>query len=511
MAFQKSYGYRAPVYWKRVPESQKISPTEEQKVVIYELEEWIFSRSNPCLVAMVNGGAGTGKSATNAFLISRIAESYGSYSQGLDFLNNQLILCAPTHKACREAEGKMQAFGIDKEFVTLARLLGLREHICDRTGKKTFTQQAEVELPPSTRLIVVDEISMVSQYLYDRLLEAISDLNEVRALLYGAPPAKLLLVGDHRQLTPVNEPLCSAFRDDDILSFQLEQIVRHTGPILDQSLRTRAVESCRPTFKTIGDGSEVWATGSQSKFELEFVKRLKQAHENGEPAGNVVALASSNKRVNELCELGRKAIYGPHAKPFELRELLVSTDVIKKPGSSAILCHSTTYLDVLQVEQEIVLFDYLWSIADELQERGYTEPWKQPFRAWTISAQKIHSNQVEPIRFTTIDKDSLAAFKQLHEAVKAVAKDQKSKEERRRIFRDYYYKMESDNAPVRSAMALTIHRSQGSTIENVFVDFADIDSFRQNRRNSKSWNRSSYTAVTRASKFLGIYEPRIRR
>ena len=59
-------------------------------------------------------------------------------------------------------------------------------------------------------------------------------------------------------------------------------------------------------------------------------------------------------------------------------------------------------------------------------------------------------------------------------AIKAVIKETKDKVEKKALWRECFYVLKSFDAPVLSGMAITIHRSQGSTIPEVFVDLNNI-------------------------------------
>ena len=66
-----------------------------------------------------------------------------------------------------------------------------------------------------------------------------------------------------------------------------------------------------------------------------------------------------------------------------------------------------------------------------------------------------------------------------------------------------FFPLKALDAQVVSAMALTIHRSQGSTFEDVFVDVGNVI---KTCRGGEALNRAIYTAATRASRHLALLD-----
>ncbi len=138
-------------------------------------------------VSVIAGGPGTGKTTTVAALLSLLADQPGR--------TPRIALAAPTGKAAARlteavAQARERLEPADRALVgeliaqTLHRLLGW---LPGKRGR--FRHDARNRLPYD--VIVVDEMSMVSLTLMARLLEAVR------------PEARLVLVGDPDQLSPV--------------------------------------------------------------------------------------------------------------------------------------------------------------------------------------------------------------------------------------------------------------------------------------------------------------------
>lgn len=134
-------------------------------------------------VVCITGGPGTGKSYT----VAKIVEAFGG----------SVCVCAPTGKAVSLLKEKM-----DVEVGTLHRLLGVKE------GKDILFGEGVLDY----EMVIVDECSMIDVGMWARLLRAIKS------------GTRLILVGDHDQLPPVEAgtvfgELCSYMRERDVGMF----------------------------------------------------------------------------------------------------------------------------------------------------------------------------------------------------------------------------------------------------------------------------------------------------
>lgn len=134
-------------------------------------------------VSVLTGGPGTGKTHTVARLLKLLLDQPGPAPR--------IALAAPTGKAAARLQESVQeqaaAIGLPADLTasTLHRLLGWRPD-----SRSRFKHDASNHLPFD--VIVVDEASMVSLTMMARLFEAVR------------PDARIVLVGDPDQLTPVD-------------------------------------------------------------------------------------------------------------------------------------------------------------------------------------------------------------------------------------------------------------------------------------------------------------------
>jgi len=134
-------------------------------------------------VSVITGGPGTGKTHTVARLLKLLYDQPGP--------TPRIALAAPTGKAAARLQESVQeqaaeiGLRLDLTASTLHRLLGWRPD-----SKSRFLHDAGNHL--AYDVVVVDEASMVSLTMIARLLEALG------------PSARLVLVGDPDQLSPVD-------------------------------------------------------------------------------------------------------------------------------------------------------------------------------------------------------------------------------------------------------------------------------------------------------------------
>ena len=501
-----------------------LTPRGQQQEALDAIEKWLLSERWSQLIFRLDGPAGTGKSALIGFLLERLIALYSEEylfeakrdpGQKEWEATTSVMLAAPTHKAAREAEGKLHPFGIHKPFETTARLLKLVETHCSVTGKQEFVQEEPPTWSSQTDLLIVDENSMINQYQFDRLVDAIKAVNYKREIVGYRRPARLLLVGDRRQLTPVAEPLNSSFKDEEISSFELTEVLRHDGSILDLSCKIRAIPNGVPIFRTVGDGAQVRTYSNRDKWEWEFLASVKEHYgSNNDRLGAlsaVQAVARTRKRVSQLAEQARVALYGINPPRFVVGELLVSTDAVSeynRPGRDGLLANSTVYMTVDKVsEVQLNPKDALSGVS------GLSDWHLFDITCYQLDVSLAHAvdrqtGKPKKIRFTVVHEQDLDRYKATLAVMQRTIPKYEDKSYRRQMWREVFYPYKAMNAPVESALAITVHRSQGSTIKTVFVDY---DNIMHTTQSGFELNRTAYTAVTRASERLVILDSRSKR
>lgn len=174
------------------------------RIVLHENQKKAVIQALTNNVSIITGGAGTGKTT----VIKAIIACYQHKSDG------EVVLLAPTGKAARRIE---EAVG--KKASTIHSRLKIYDDEEQTEDTKKLSPQS---------LIIVDEVSMVGEYLMNRLLQAINS-NSI-----------LVLLGDKNQLESVEAGsiLADLVGSDKIPTTFLTKIYRQEGgSIVDNSLK----------------------------------------------------------------------------------------------------------------------------------------------------------------------------------------------------------------------------------------------------------------------------------
>ncbi|RLV47992.1 exodeoxyribonuclease V subunit alpha [Nocardioides mangrovicus] len=253
----------------------------------YEEQRTAATRAASRLTTVLTGGPGTGKTATVAGLLALVTEQQPEA---------RIALAAPTGKASarlQESVGReLRALPAedaarlaDLRSVTLHRLLGSLQ---PRTGNR-FRHDRHHRLPHD--VVVVDESSMVSLTMMARLLEALR------------PDARLVLVGDPGQLSPVEAGAVLADLVDGLHGRSdspveaLQTTHRFAGSIaeLEQALRVRDADQVMHVLTTgadveLVDPTDAEAVASFREVSVDAAYAVTAAAEAGESGAALQAL-----------------------------------------------------------------------------------------------------------------------------------------------------------------------------------------------------------------------------
>lgn len=355
----------------------------------------------------------------------------------------KMFITAPTHKALAVLKGKID-IEYNAEFSTIHSALKLKRKFTP-DGKVFFAQEFSERYPPFSgcSLLVIDEASMLNQ-------EMLSHLKQ-----YHFP---IIFIGDEKQINPVKEEDSPVFHQH-WFTVELTQIIRQSGgnPIIDLSRNLPLIWEKASNLTEEKHGF-LYTDDRQKVIE-------KLAAING--TDELKYLAWTNNEVDSINQSVRHLIYGANPAMIEQGEVLV----LNAPYSTS----KREYYNNEEIEIEKLIV-----VTKKCYPPGLS--------SFEMNAYCINDS------IFAVHESSL----QIH---KKICKDLKDAANKRNIKWTEYFKYVESFADFTYNHAITIHKSQGSTYKDVIVNVRDTN----RNRDKKEKQRLFYTAVTRASELLILY------
>jgi exodeoxyribonuclease-5 len=400
---------------------------------------------------VIKGSAGVGKTFLTDTLITEFMNKYpNSYKK---------ILCsAPTNKAVAVLKSKITNRS-KLEFSTTHSALKLKRNINKKTGDITFKPWFDEKYPPlkSIQLMVVDEASMINTEILKYIEEYATRFN-----------VTVIFLGDEKQLNPVNEENSPVFHQG-YPEVELTEIVRQGdgNPIIDLSRNIKDI--WKGNANLIDDSHGYTYTVDRERI----INSLAAVNGTDE----LKYLAWTNKEVDNMNFFVRRKIYGNPNK-IELGETLV----FNAPYGDKYFTNeeiTVKTLDVVEKEQQVIIESN--KITGEFNSIPVT------FKLYII-------NEADEGGVKIIHEESDVDFNKLK---KLMYKNCISK----LLEWTRYFSFVESFGDLKYNHAITVHKSQGSTYQKTIVNVKNLNF----NKNQSEKDRLFYTAVTRASELLILY------
>lgn len=457
----------------------------EDQLAVFEALEAFCSPENEDILMCIQGYAGTGKT----YVITRF------FSYHIKKTHDGVCLTAPTNKAV-----SVLKLSTPKEikdllaFETIHKILGIKANI-DDDGKEVFKKTGEFVEINNYRYVVVDEVSMLDDELFEHLLEAIDHPKFAKK---RNVKTKVIFMGDPKQIPPVNKVDCEPFlnpKEYGIETYALEQIMRQKdgNMIIEASYHVRENILSKnidfTQFHREGQLNVVNTYLHENRVALkdDFIKIFSSPEFKANP-NSIKAIAWRNAKVEHYNEFIRKIYFGSdnldtymvgeaiicNSPIFEGRDIVMNGSqemVIKKVDEGKMLVeikhnHLKSKVNTTSVKCWFLLVEYMDADIDKLRE----------------------------YQLCVMHPEEKQKLKNILEQVAEHAKNTLNPFVKKMMWTEYY-RIKQMFADISYAYAITAHKSQGSTYDGVYVDVVDINL----NNNVVERNRIIYTAITRAS------------
>lgn len=414
------------------------------------------------LFAVLSGFAGTGKTTVMNTIIKKIK-------------HKDIVVSAPTHTA------KEVIAGMTKQSAeTIQALLGLRPNVDlaeFNPNKPQFAVIAKEKIS-NYQVLIIDESSMINKYMFQLIVD--------KAIQFKV---KVIFMGDVFQLPPINESMSDAFKLKN--KVDLTTIIRQSNTNPNQKLIELARNDVRDNSVTFApylnqikadiNGDEGFMLlkkedfypkimeyyyDSEYKHNINLIKTLCWTNEAVTAINNYVRhnLIKSNEQiaVGDVMTGYKTVTEELKIHPFYINYvknsvdyLVESVEIVSKDVTGVLL---KGYQVKLSGEENEIFILHRDSYLDFAQEYKYRESMGKVNRSW----KPFYNFKNKVIIMETI----------LLDGVKVCDKD------------------------IGYGYAITVHKSQGSTYDNVAVVLTDINK----NRNKTEARKLTYVAVSRTSK-----------
>jgi exodeoxyribonuclease V len=416
-----------------------MQPNEDQAKAITGLTDHFLS--GVAESRTLSGPAGTGKT----FCMKQVKEN--CEEEGLS-----VAFTAPTNKATKVLRETIE----DPDCKTIYSLLGLQ---LMANGEIKELKQRETRLPiEDYQAVVVDEGSMINKVLRGLIVKAMREHN-----------IPIVYLGDKYQLPPVGEEYSPIWESPP--DFELSKIMRFDNQILALSQILRKYVEMpigNLELKTNNSNGEgVWRMKP-----LDMIEETRAAARDGRFSnGSHKAIAWRNVEVDKLNRLIRSAIPGLDLSlPFSKGDRVIA----REP------CIGKDKKIVLHTDDECTV------MATVVAAHPY-------FPEYECFITDLETEDGDVVSIWTVTPNSKPFLdRELQKLAEDARKNPKN-------WRQFWALKEAFHNVVLG-YAITAHRSQGSTYEHAFVNFADILS----NPNRTEAAKCLYVACSRPAKRLTL-------
>ena len=365
---------------------------------------------------------------------------------------------APTHKAVGVLRSYLAGAGLSPTWFpsTIHRLLRLKLKRQRDIERCEETEQTAVALE-HLGLVLIDEASMVDSTLLEISLRCAHPFR-----------TRLVFVGDPAQLPPVGEPVSPVFSLGRASRAELRQVVRHQGPVLRLASGLRQGDlPCRrpPPLPPIRNASGQVALLERREWLAAAQAALRRSAETDNPDLARI-LCYTNRSLEQLVPIARRALHGEMADqlPVLPGEVLITRAAVMAPACREGEDAAEEPDMLLGSNRELVVRDVIPERCD-LADFGVPDA---PVIDTLTARVEAGDSQLSLRLLPPLGSAARIALEAVLARLRQQAKDA-GKQDGKGLWRRFFLVRDAF-ASLGPAAVLTVHRSQGSTFAEVFVD-----------------------------------------
>jgi len=442
-----------------LPDGRTINFNEQQSQAIDDINAFLDSDNR---FYTLSGYAGTGKTT----IIKSILDTYRG--------RGTVAVSAPTHKA-----KKVISKTTKRSAYTIQSLLGLQPNT-DLENFNINKPQFDAKAPRVIErfdLIILDEASMLNKDLFKMLTTEAEKAG-----------AKIIFMGDEAQLPPVNEGISDVFTSNKISGIsKLSKVERQAG---DNPLMS-IYDKIRNNIDAAKDSFEHSTALNSKEQGVSFVSGLKDFTNKVISAFNSSSykedknfaklLTWTNADVKYWNEIIRNSIPGTETAPLVKGDLLMAYNTVTLNQNEVLIENSSDY--------EVV------SVYDNKTSYGIP--------VYNVGVKNIDDEYAPKKTINIVKAEGVEAFVAKHQELLNTAIKLKGRAWIEYFsFKRQHLLLEDIKASngtlivkkdVDYGYAITVHKSQGSTYTNVFINEDNLD----RNNNNEERNKLKYVALSR--------------
>ncbi len=452
--------------------------TDEQKVAIDNLVEFIRDKNGP-IDFTLEGPGGTGKTTIVKDVLKFAA------------ISGKKCVTAPTHKAVRVVSKLSGLTG-----KTIHKLLGLRPNILldnFNPNSPMFASMGVVTMGDYS-VVIIDEASMINSHLYDKIIQTAKRCK-----------TKVIFIGDECQAPPVGESLSKVFKSERKISLNLIMRQHEDNkliPILN-ALRDDIKYNSSYSLALLRKFNEtISETGGYYKQNIERFKSSMYTYFNSEDFEKNINFCRTtcftNNAVSDWNFRIRQSLFP------DIEYILCKDDLLMSYNTIVDMISPDKVIEVMVNSEEYIIHDFNHYINDS------------GIKGFLVSLQAVNTGQITPSMFIVDHKHqkSIDIYADIVSSYITKAYNANNSVDRKLAWQEYYqyrnknlimvdlYRKNGSlltSKDLSYGFALTVHKTQGSTYDNIFVDVNNIiyNKFGAPVRDIKLRNRLLYVALSR--------------